>query len=298
MASSSSALRAFACPPTALRLSGSRVGSCLRISVSAPALRPRSSVFSSWSRDASTSRISARRSRSRARLARRSRMSEGLLRDLRQLFKCRRVPHRDVGEHLAIDLHARLPQPVHQAVVGELVQPGRRVDARDPEPAEIALLPAPVPIRVLLGALDRLLGGFPQFGTPAPVALGELHDLVLAREARDVALDARHGVSLRLQQTHQALLIRVRNHRALPEAALPLGMFLGQDVALEGSVAPNLSRTRSKELREGKGVSGVQTCALPISSFMILFLRARRATLLLTRGMVSPYACSRRIRRF
>src|SRR5882762_10019511 len=35
----------------------------------------------------------------------------------------------------------------------------------------------------------------------------------------------------------------------------------------------------------------------PLASFITLFLRFRRATLLLTRGMVSPYACNRRLRR-
>src|SRR5206468_10838502 len=35
----------------------------------------------------------------------------------------------------------------------------------------------------------------------------------------------------------------------------------------------------------------------PLASFITLFLRFRRATLLLTRGMGSPYACNRRLRR-
>src|SRR5437016_14121191 len=35
----------------------------------------------------------------------------------------------------------------------------------------------------------------------------------------------------------------------------------------------------------------------PLASFITLFLRFRRATLLLTRGMGSPHACNRRLRR-
>src|SRR2546428_3122363 len=35
----------------------------------------------------------------------------------------------------------------------------------------------------------------------------------------------------------------------------------------------------------------------PLASFITLFLRFRRATLLLTRGMLAPYAISRRLRR-
>src|SRR2546425_4927117 len=47
-----------------------------------------------------------------------------------------------------------------------------------------SLLPAPVPVRVFLRPLDGLLGRLPQLGAPAEVALGELHDLVLALQAR------------------------------------------------------------------------------------------------------------------
>src|SRR5207244_645960 len=91
------------------------------------------------------------------------------------------------------DLDAGLAKPVHEAAVGQLVQACRGVDARDPEPAKVGLLAAPVPVRVFLGPLDGLLRRFPQLGSPAKVTLGELHDLVLALQARDVALDAGHG---------------------------------------------------------------------------------------------------------
>src|SRR6266568_6365545 len=48
-------------------------------------------------------------------------------------------------------------------------------------------------------------------------------------------------VSLRLEQAHQALLIRMRDHRALAQTAFPLGMLFGEDVALVGVIAPDLS---------------------------------------------------------
>src|SRR5207245_395653 len=75
----------------------------------------------------------------------------------------------------------------------QCVQPGRGVDAGDPQPPEFPLLAAAVAIGVLRRPLDRLLRGLPQLAAPAEVALGELHHLVLALQARDVAFDARHG---------------------------------------------------------------------------------------------------------
>ena len=112
IAASTSFLRTLAAPPTALRSAASRAGSCLRISVSAPGLRPRSSVFSSCSRFASACGTSVMRSRRRSRSCRRSRWSEGLLRHLRQPFERRRIPDRQVGQHLAIDLDARPCRPI------------------------------------------------------------------------------------------------------------------------------------------------------------------------------------------
>src|SRR5204862_7186580 len=119
--------------------------------------------------------------------------SERLLGALREVLKRGAIADGEIGEHLAVDLDAGPAEPVHEAAVGQLVQPRGRVDARDPEPAEVGLLAAAVPVCVLLGPLDGFLGRLPQLGPPAEVALGELHDLVLALQTRDVALDAGHG---------------------------------------------------------------------------------------------------------
>src|SRR5207245_8160674 len=111
---------------------------------------------------------------------------------------------------LAVDLDSSPAQPVHEATVGQLVQPGGGVDPNDPEPAEIALLATAVAVGVLLGPLHRLLGGLPQLRAPAKVPLGELHDLVFALQARNVALDAGHSRSLRHQEALAAPLVGVR----------------------------------------------------------------------------------------
>src|SRR5206468_2054658 len=130
--------------------------------------------------------------------------------------------------------------------VRQRVQPGRRVDAGNPEAAELDLLAPAVAVRVLGRPLRRFLRRFPQFAPPAPVALGELHHLVLALQARNVAFDARHEGSLRLQQALEATL-GVRYQRGLPQVALPLGMLRGQDVAPVGAVAAQLARARQAD---------------------------------------------------
>src|SRR5256885_12917902 len=84
---------------------------------------------------------------------------------------------------------------VHGGVVGALVRPRWGLDRGDPHRPDLALLGAPVAVRVLRRPLDRLLGRLPQLAAPAEVALGELHHLLLALEARDVAFDAGHDRS-------------------------------------------------------------------------------------------------------
>src|SRR5947208_16693710 len=68
------------------------------------------------------------------------------------------VAYRDVGQDLAIELHARELQAVHELRVGHAVLPGGSVDPRDPQPAEVALAVAPIAVAVLVGLEQRLFG--------------------------------------------------------------------------------------------------------------------------------------------
>src|SRR5262249_19150246 len=86
------------------------------------------------------------------------RFGEGCLRLLCDGAKRRRVVHGEIGEHLAIDFEAGLHQAVDQSAVGQAIDARGRVDARNPERAELALLRAPVAIRILAGLDDGLLG--------------------------------------------------------------------------------------------------------------------------------------------
>src|SRR5439155_18797813 len=103
--------------------------------------------------------------------------SERLLRDLRQPLECHGVTHGEIGQDLAVDLDPGPPQAVHQAAVGQVMQPRGRVDARDPEAPEVALFATAVAVGVLLSPLDGLFGGLPELAAPDKVAFGELHDL-------------------------------------------------------------------------------------------------------------------------
>src|SRR5262245_15885488 len=70
----------------------------------------------------------------------------GLLRDRGE---CRRLAHSKVREDLAVDLDTGLVQAVDEAAVRRAVEPGRRVDARNPQLAEVALALAPVPVGIV-----------------------------------------------------------------------------------------------------------------------------------------------------
>ncbi len=70
----------------------------------------------------------------------------------------RLVEHRHVGQDLAVDLDRGLPQAIHEHAVRHAVLARRRVDARDPQRAEHALLGAAVAVGVLPGVHDRFLG--------------------------------------------------------------------------------------------------------------------------------------------
>src|SRR5207248_9363249 len=98
--------------------------------------------------------------------------SEAVLRNLHQPGKRAAVAHGQVSQHLAVDLHPGLAKAVHEPVVGQPRLPGRRVDARDPELAHLALAPAPVAKRICESVQDRLVGGPEEQLLGKPEALG------------------------------------------------------------------------------------------------------------------------------
>src|SRR5688500_16943120 len=59
------------------------------------------------------------------------------------------VGHRHLREHLPVDLNAGRLEASHQPAVGEAVLPRGSVDPNDPEPVEIPLLVAAIPILIV-----------------------------------------------------------------------------------------------------------------------------------------------------
>src|SRR5215217_2355817 len=117
---------------------------------------------------------------------------DGLAYLLRNRGERFRLPHREVGEHLAIDLDAGGVQSVDEHAVRHVVLPRRGVDTHDPEAAEIALLVLAVAIRVAPAALHGFLRGLPELAASAKGSLGGLHHLLLTAQADDVRLYAWH----------------------------------------------------------------------------------------------------------
>src|SRR5688572_16156685 len=100
--------------------------------------------------------------------------------------KRRRIVHREIRENLAIDFDSGLAQAIHERAVAHVVLARARVDARDPETAEITLLVLAIAVRVLPAAFDVLLGGLPELAAGAERTASRLHDLLLPLQARNV----------------------------------------------------------------------------------------------------------------
>src|SRR5690606_28964160 len=103
-----------------------------------------------------------------------------LLRSLDDLGEGVRVVHGEVGQDLAVERDLGAAQAAHQARVGAAVLAGRRVDAGDPEAAELALAVAAVAVRVAETLLHRVLGGRVDLAAAAPVALRHVQNLLPA----------------------------------------------------------------------------------------------------------------------
>src|SRR6185437_15940731 len=80
-----------------------------------------------------------------------------------------RVVDGQIGQHLAVHVHARDLQALDEPVISNALGPRRRVDPLDPQPAERALAVLAVPVGVGHGVKRLLLGLAIQPGSLAPV---------------------------------------------------------------------------------------------------------------------------------
>src|ERR1017187_1146191 len=149
-----------------------------------------------------------------------------------------RILHRDLREDLAVHVGAGLLQARHELAVAEIMQARGRVDADDPETAELALLLLAVARRIDERPLDLQLGDAEAIVLGAVIALRELQDSFPAILPLGSTLDARHCVTPCLSfslgvRKHRPDVLRVgfRHERSLLEAPEPARIFLREDVA-------------------------------------------------------------------
>src|SRR5947207_14756180 len=100
---------------------------------------------------------------------------------------------RELGEALAIERDAGVLQAVDQLPVREPVLARRRVDADDPQAAEIALLPAAADERVLQRGVDRFFRGAIELALVGVVALRQPEQLLALGAADRASLHSRHS---------------------------------------------------------------------------------------------------------
>src|SRR5262249_25414627 len=119
------------------------------------------------------------------------------------------VADREVRQDLPVNLDVCLLQALDEPAVGPALTPDGRVDADDPQAAELALALLAVARRVGERVEEGLLRRLDQPRARALPALGVLEESLVAGVRGDAALDSRHVDGL-LEVRQQALdLLRV-----------------------------------------------------------------------------------------
>src|SRR5690625_1325656 len=110
------------------------------------------------------------------------------------------VVHGQVGQHTTINLDAGLVQAVDQAAVAQVELARGRVDAHDPQAAELALLLLAADVGVLVGLDDRLLGDAINLAAGVVITLRAADDFLVTTACVNATFDSCHG-SVLLRRT-------------------------------------------------------------------------------------------------
>src|SRR5258708_1764755 len=113
-----------------------------------------------------------------------------------------RVPHRQIRQNLAVNLHAGNLQPVHKLAVGQPRVARGGADSLNPELAVLPLFVAAVAIGITLGAIDGLLRRLVQLALCEIEAFCAPEIFLAARAAFCAAFYASHGVLLFCEETN------------------------------------------------------------------------------------------------
>ncbi len=135
----------------------------------------------------------------------------------------------ELGQRLAIEGNVLLLETVHEDAVLTTVCTDSRVEADNPERAEVALLLFAVHVCMLACLNDTLLRVDKGRVTLTLVALCELLDLVVPATTDDSALYS-HGLKVRDKVLNGVLIGRMQHHCAI-QTLLPFALLLQQVVA-------------------------------------------------------------------
>src|SRR5689334_24948176 len=100
--------------------------------------------------------------------------------------------HGEFGQDLAVDLDAGLHQAVEQPAVRQPMLAGRRIDAGDPQRAELALLGATIAIGILACLDDGLLRGAEYLAAGVVVTLRLGENFLVTASGNDATLYTCH----------------------------------------------------------------------------------------------------------
>src|SRR4051794_10949024 len=121
---------------------------------------------------------------------------ERLLRQLGDTREALRIGHREVGQHLAVELGAGGLEAGDQAAVGEPAEAGGGGDAYDPQAGQVPLLLPPVAVGVAQGLVHRQLGHAVGLRLGAIEAAGAIENLLALQQALVSTLDTCHVPNL------------------------------------------------------------------------------------------------------
>src|SRR5690606_5661686 len=159
-----------------------------------------------------------------------------LLRNLGERGEGGGVVHREVRENLAVHLDTSGLEALDEAVVGDAVLTGRRVDTGDPELAEVTLASPAVPVGVVERVERLLLGLAVQARTLAAVTTGQFESCATLLLGIDCPLDACHGSILSCRGAQPRRPGGLRRTGSAAEQPLDAAHISGRD--LGGALEP------------------------------------------------------------
>jgi hypothetical protein len=147
----------------------------------------------------------------------------------------------DIGQNFAVQGDLGTAEAIHEAAVGKAVQAGSRVDAGDPQLAELTLFISAVAVSIAERLHYCLVGNFEKLALMAEIAFGELENFLVACFGPYGSFDSGHiknlpinalwiqAVSLFIRnKLTDIVLIDWRSDQRLAQVALPLCRLLGQ----------------------------------------------------------------------